>query len=246
VELPWTDGPRELLQHAVDHLAEGGDFDRRIAMVSIDNAVELSVKTYLGLPDRARSPSGPGRKQIQDASESFPALLDLLEQYASDRIVGLSLDDIEWYHRIRNQLYHSGNAITVERSKVETYLELALSLFESLFDCAPQLSHTGAVRTKTGEFLERWVQFERLFRSRLPERKDHEPAYYWKRDFLRLLNPEAEATYSSLFEFRQEVVLRQTSVSELEENIQRLVRLHSMLSELPNDRVESDGEWGLG
>ncbi len=36
---PWTDGPRELIQHAVDHLALGGDFDRRVAMVSIDNAV---------------------------------------------------------------------------------------------------------------------------------------------------------------------------------------------------------------
>ena len=24
---PWTDGPRELLQHAVDHLAQGRDFD---------------------------------------------------------------------------------------------------------------------------------------------------------------------------------------------------------------------------
>ena len=47
---PWTDGPRELIQHALDHLVLGDDFDRRIAMVSIDNAVELTIKTYLGLP----------------------------------------------------------------------------------------------------------------------------------------------------------------------------------------------------
>ena len=239
---PWTDGPRELLQHAVDHLGEGGDFDRRIAMVSIDNAVELAVKTYLGLPKRARSGSGPGRKQLQDASESFPALLDLLEQYASDRIVGLSLDDIEWYHRIRNQLYHSGNGITVEKSKVETYLELALSLFESLFDCAPQLSHTSAVRTKTGEFLEHWVQLERLLRSRLPEKKG--PAYYWKRDFLKLLTPEAEPTYTLVAQFRNEVVHghREPSVKELEENVQRLKQLRSTLEGLPNNRIESDKE----
>ena len=47
---PWIDGPRELLQHAIDHLTQGDDFDRRVAMISIDNAVELTIKTYLGLP----------------------------------------------------------------------------------------------------------------------------------------------------------------------------------------------------
>ncbi|KKK65513.1 hypothetical protein LCGC14_2973400, partial [marine sediment metagenome] len=34
---PWEEGPKELLQHAVDHLSAGQDFDRRIAMILIDN-----------------------------------------------------------------------------------------------------------------------------------------------------------------------------------------------------------------
>ena len=80
---PWTDGPRELIQHAVDHVALGGDFDRRIAMISIDNAVELMIKTYLGLPERTRGFKGPGRKELETASESFPGLLDLLQNYAA-------------------------------------------------------------------------------------------------------------------------------------------------------------------
>ncbi len=237
---PWTDGPRELLQHAVDHLAQGEDFDRRIAMVSIDNAVELSVKTYLGLPKRARTGSGPGRKELDDASESFPALLDLLEKYASDRLVGVSLDDIEWYHRIRNQLYHSGNGITVEKSKVETYLELASSLFESLFDCSPSLSHAAAVRTKTGEFLDLWVQFERLFRKGLPEKKG--PAYYWKRDFLKQLTPEAEVLYSAVAQFRNELVhgLREPSVVELQEHMDRLRKLLKIIRSMPNKTDAGD------
>ena len=239
---PWADGPRELLQHAVDHLGEVGGFDRRIAMVSVDNAVELTVKTYLGLPKRACVGSRPSRKQLQDASESFPALLDLLEQHASDRLVGVSLDDIEWYHRIRNQLYHSGNGITVEKSKVETYLELAMSLFQSLFDAPPELSHAGAVRTKTGEFLEAWVHLERQLRSRLPEKNG--PAYYWKRDFLKLLKPEAEALYSSVAQFRNELVHGhpEPSVAELTENTQRVKNLLTMLKDLPNKAIDSDKE----
>ncbi len=233
---PWTDGPRELLQHAVDHLAQGGDFDRRIAMVSIDNGVELTVKTYLGLPKRARSSSGPSRKDLDSASESFPALLDLLEKHASDRIVGLSLDEIEWYHRIRNQLYHSGNGITVEKTKVETYFELASILFESLFGSAPDLTHTSAIRTKTGEFLGMWVDFQRRLKMRIPKCKRGAVPYTFRYHLLNKVSPEGEALYKSVANFRNEFVhgLREHDVKELEENMNRLRKLIMMLKDLPN------------
>lgn len=119
---PWSEGPKELLQHAVDHLALDGDFDRRIAMISTDNAVELMIKTYLGLPKQRAKGKEPSRKELDEASNYFPGLLDLIEKYADGKLTGVSLDEIEWYHRIRNQLYHSGNGITVELAKVQTYL----------------------------------------------------------------------------------------------------------------------------
>ena len=224
---PWTDGPRELLQHAVDHLSQGNDFDRRIAMISIDNSVELIIKTYLGLPKRALDHSGPSRKELGQASESFPALLDLLEKYAGHKIVGLGLDDLEWYHRIRNQLYHSGNGITVEKSKVETYFEFASTLFESLFGSPPEISHLSSVRTKTGEFLENWVQFEKKLRSQLPEKKG--PAYYWKRDYLKAIHPDVVELFNAVTMFRNELVHGhiEPGFSELEEqteNIKRLIK----------------------
>ncbi|MBW2739700.1 MAG: hypothetical protein JRE64_12815 [Deltaproteobacteria bacterium] len=222
---PWIDGPRELLQHAIDHLTHGDDFDRRVAMISIDNAVELTIKTYLGLPKRALDHQGPSRKELEQASESFPALLDLLEKYASEKIVGLGLDDLEWYHRIRNQLYHSGNGITVEKSKVETYFELASGLFENLFGSPPKISHVGAVRTKTGVFLEAWIQFEKKLRSQLPEKKG--PAYYWKRDFLKVIHPNAVELFNAVSMFRNELVhgAIEPNVSELEEQTDNLAKL---------------------
>ncbi len=39
---PWTSGPKELLDHARSHLGSRTAFDCRIAMISIDNAVELA------------------------------------------------------------------------------------------------------------------------------------------------------------------------------------------------------------
>lgn len=193
---PWTDGPRELIQHAIDHLELGGDFDRRIAMISIDNAVELMVKVYLGLPERARGSRGPSRKELDVASESFPELLSLLENYAGAKVVGVGLDDIEWYHRLRNQLYHSGNGITVERAKVETYLEIAKALFQSLFDRPVPLARPLTLETKVGQFLSAWNALQREM---------HLAGYKRPADE-RLFDPGEDAQYDAVRRFRNDLV----------------------------------------
>jgi hypothetical protein len=46
---PWANGPFELLVHAEGHLRNGDDFDRRIALISFDNAIEVAITTYLTL-----------------------------------------------------------------------------------------------------------------------------------------------------------------------------------------------------
>jgi len=173
---PWSEGPKELLQHAVDHLSLDGDFDRRIAMISIDNAVELMIKTYLGLPKRKSKGDRPSRKELEDSSNSFPALLDLIEKYADEKLTGVSLDEIEWYHRIRNQLYHSGNGITVEAARVQTSLSLAKTLFQNLFEAEIELSSESQIQRKLGIFLGKWGVFEKELISKahdldLPDRR---------------------------------------------------------------------------
>ncbi len=49
---PWVEGPLELLNHGLEHIRKASAFDMRISMISIDNAIELGFKTYLGLPSR--------------------------------------------------------------------------------------------------------------------------------------------------------------------------------------------------
>ena len=46
---PWAYGPFEILLHAELHYRVGEDFDRRIAMIGFDNAIEVAITTYLGL-----------------------------------------------------------------------------------------------------------------------------------------------------------------------------------------------------
>ncbi len=52
---PWIYGPIELIQHAEGHLKANGDFDKRMALISYDNAIELTITTFLQLHPSQRN-----------------------------------------------------------------------------------------------------------------------------------------------------------------------------------------------
>jgi len=156
---PWSTGPSEILQHGLSLLHKDSDSNRRLAMLSIDNAVELTIKTYLSLPRRISGINLP-RKEFQEISESFPQLLDTLEKYSADKLNGIDLGEIEWFHRLRNQLYHQGNGLTIDREKIEIYSELAKLLFYNLFGFHVEPNEENS-HELLGKFLALWVEIER-------------------------------------------------------------------------------------
>src|SRR5260370_27689088 len=117
---PWGSGTGEILRHGLELLNKDSDTNRRLAMISIDNAVELMIKTYLGLPKRVTGLT-ISRREFSEVSESFPSLLDALEKHAAEKLAGIDLGEIECYHRLRNELYHQGNALTVSHLKLKVY-----------------------------------------------------------------------------------------------------------------------------
>jgi uncharacterized protein YutE (UPF0331/DUF86 family) len=162
---PWISGPGEILNHALTLLKNDSDVNRRLAMISIDNSIELMIKTFLGLPKRVTN-LNITRKEFEEASESFPRLLDTLEKFASDRLEGIDLGEIEWYHRLRNQLYHQGNGLTVEKNKVQVYAELAKILFKNLFAVNLEFNLSDSKEMSVLEnFMELWIKIERLIRE---------------------------------------------------------------------------------
>lgn len=154
---PWIAGPEELLGHALEHISKGNPFDFRIAMISIDNAVELAIKTYLGLPKRIRGTEGPSHKVLQEASSSFPSILDLLEKFAKDRITDLNLGDIEVYHRLRNTLYHDGNGVTVDPTFVDSYLQIAKVLLDNLLGIKLRIDESILPSSSLGGLVSKWA-----------------------------------------------------------------------------------------
>ena len=170
---PWASGPGEILQHGVNLLQKDTDTNRRLAMLSIDNAVELMIKTYLGLPQRING-LNLGRKEFEDVSESFPKLIGALEKHAGKKLEGIETGLIEWYHRLRNELYHQGNGLTVEKDKVIVYAELAQVLFERLFGFQIEIDKPSTPEL-VGNFVTAWSNLyqvlESIAKEKFPNRK---------------------------------------------------------------------------
>ena len=132
MEHTWASGAIELLRHADSHVHLDTAFDRRIAFISVDNAVETLIRTFLTLP-KSKSGIQVPRKDVEAAENSFPGLLNLLWRNASSRLVGIDEADIEHYHRIRNKLYHDGTGLSVDEQYLLAYRQIAVILLRSLF-----------------------------------------------------------------------------------------------------------------
>jgi len=128
-EMPWLTGPVELLWHAQDHMEHESDFDLRITMVSVDNAVEAAFVAYLEYGINLKSFQWSDYKK---KIKHFPGKVDLIEKYGPPEVSPL-LADIRYYHDIRNQIYHQGNGLTVEREKVAAYAQLSRTVISQLF-----------------------------------------------------------------------------------------------------------------
>ncbi|MCU1269951.1 MAG: uncharacterized protein JWN74_1245 [Acidobacteriaceae bacterium] len=133
----------EILLHGIELLKRDSDTNRRLAILSIDNAVELMIKTFLGLPHRVTGIK-LSKKDYEELSQSFPRLLDAVHELAPDKLRDYDISEIEWFHRLRNELYHQGNGLTVERQKVVAYAEIARGIFHQLFGRDLPMTHESA------------------------------------------------------------------------------------------------------
>ncbi len=119
--LPIARHAKELIEHSSEHLQGGSEKDLIIALVHIDNAVEILLKEHL------RFDKNVSWRKIED--KFFPQLLDdcvsdldALENNKSQFIA---------FHDIRNALYHAGT-FAPRKDDVESAIYFTKLLFNEL------------------------------------------------------------------------------------------------------------------
>jgi hypothetical protein len=135
---PWANGPFELLVHAEGHLRGGDDFDRRISLISFDNAIEVAITTYLTLNPIQRSGRSYPKADVEKWLDNYHSKLDFLGQELASRKLPWLIErsHIVWVHDHRNAQYHGGQKGTPERHVLILVRKSALWIFSFLFDVA--------------------------------------------------------------------------------------------------------------
>ena len=78
----------------------------------LDVGIETLFKTYLTLPDRVTGAQGNFAERKKAAEGNFHDLVAGVEKAASTQIQDCNLSHVQYFHDLRNKLYHQGNGIT--------------------------------------------------------------------------------------------------------------------------------------
>jgi hypothetical protein len=133
---PWANGPFELLLHAEGHLRAGEDFDRRIALISFDNAIEVAITTYLTLNPIQRGNRSYQNTDVEKWLNNYPSKLAFFDTELVARKLTWKVHQshILWAHDHRNEQYHGGMKGTPEKNVLSVTRRAALWIFSLLFD----------------------------------------------------------------------------------------------------------------
>jgi hypothetical protein len=131
---PWEIGPTELIEFALERMHGGSDFDRRLAYLILDVGVETLIKTYLTLPENVTGVVTSSDERYKAAKGNFHTLVDGLQDAVPDKAHDFEIENIRYYHKIRNTLYHQGDTVSAVRSDhLVGYAKLAVKLLNLLF-----------------------------------------------------------------------------------------------------------------
>jgi len=143
---PWESGPAELLLHAIEHWREATEFDQRVAFLLCDVAVETTLRTFLEYAASNLTTSLEWKKRKEGIGGTFHDLITVSLEAAGKLLESLDPNEVLYFHKLRNQLYHNGNGIAVEATKTEKYLSLAAYLLSQLL--GPDLAGELAARER--------------------------------------------------------------------------------------------------
>lgn len=142
---PWARKAFELLFHAESHFRGGTDYDKRLALISFDNSIEVSISIYLALNPIQRRNRHYKKEDVKTWLTNYHSKLDFFSQEISQR--GLpeyrGKAQIVWLHEQRNELYHGSTGGVPEIQTLEDIRGTAFWIFSVLFDIVdiePQIS----------------------------------------------------------------------------------------------------------
>lgn len=123
-ERPWQVMPAKIIKLALEHAEKDDDFDHQVAYLLLDIGVEAALKALL-------VNKGHNVEKI-----FFPELLKKVKEELSKANPDLvrQIDDVNYFHGIRNKLYHQGEGVRPTEDNLKRYSELAKRIIEEIIE----------------------------------------------------------------------------------------------------------------
>jgi hypothetical protein len=118
--LPTTRHVKELIEHSEEHVKLGSEKDLKIALIHVDNSIEVMLKEYLRF-EKEKTLGEIERLSFHELIKGCPDIA----------VVKSSKNLFVAFHDIRNAIYHSG-MLAPQKKDVESAIDLAKSLFNEL------------------------------------------------------------------------------------------------------------------
>lgn len=133
----WLNSSFYLLVHGELHYTLPEDFDRRLSLISFDNAIEASIACYLKLHPTQRGNREYQREKVRIALEgNYHNKLDFLYEEVTVRkgICTITRQEIIFVHDQRGLFYHESPDIIPTNDILATARKAAYWVFAFLFE----------------------------------------------------------------------------------------------------------------
>jgi len=147
--LPWQYFPKKFIQFASQFKTTNDEFERLIAYLMLDVGVETLCKVYLLMTNsdtikykkREEIANGTISKNIIPDSgitaadfdtANFHILVENVKRLSDSKINDEDIKKAEYFHKLRNNIYHQGVKSAPPKKDFEEYLSLANSLLDTL------------------------------------------------------------------------------------------------------------------
>ena len=134
---PWARGPLEIIVDAEMHLRSGKDYDRRLALIGFDNAIEVSITIYLNLHPIQRNGEQYSNKDISEWLTNYHTKIDFFyDKFVRENHLIETIDKatVIWLHRNRNGQYHGDILGVPDLETLDNARAAALWVFSLLYD----------------------------------------------------------------------------------------------------------------
>lgn len=161
---PWAEGPFELIAHAEMHRLAGDDFDRRIALIGYDNAIEVAITTYLSLSPLQRQSRSYKKEDVDAWLLNYHTKIDFFLSEIARRSGNEEYDKatVAWYHDLRNDQYHGGRTAVPQAKELEGIRQVALWVFGTLFDVSDVAKEIADHMASTDDHPKRSIKHDKL------------------------------------------------------------------------------------